>query len=84
MTNREKWASKITLTDELVEDLICKTYAAYSFGGSKQDCPECPIKHLCDPYTDSDNAFNTFITTEEYMASVSDWLDEEAENDGSV
>lgn len=79
MTNREKWVSKIVVTDELVEDTICRTYAAYSFGGSEEDCPGCPIKHLCDPYTNSTNGNGALITTEEYEASVSDWLDKEAE-----
>ena len=80
MTNREKWAAKIAITDELIEDVICKTYVAYSFGGSEQDCPECPIKHLCDPYMNSTSGSDAFlITTEEYMASVSDWLNKEAE-----
>lgn len=78
MTNREKWAAKIAVSDELIEDVICKTYAAYSFGGSEQDCPECPIKHLCDPYMDSTHGDGPLISHEEYMAKVSEWLDKEA------
>ena len=79
MTNREKWARKVAVTDELIEDVICKTYATYGFGDSKQDCPECPIEALCTRLV-----LDGGLTESAYMEAVSEWLDEEVEETGNT
>lgn len=73
MTNREKWMSKV-ISDRLLENSICCKCVDIDAGFGK--CPECPIslRTLC-----SKRFAGNAITDSEYMAAVSEWLDEEAE-----
>lgn len=67
MTRREKWLKMVP--DRYIEATICDASRHI-----KDDCPDCPIKKMCEDYNFGDvNAY------EKYLAAVSKWLDEEAE-----
>ena len=69
ITRREKWLKKLQ-TDRYIEAMICDASR-----NIKDDCPDCPIKKMCKSMYYDANDYN------KYMAAVSKWLDEEAEDD---
>lgn len=66
MTRREKWLQKVP--DRYIDATICDASRHL-----KDGCPDCPIKKIC-----KDMGFNA-SEYEKYIAAVSKWLDEEAE-----
>lgn len=70
MTNREKWVSLIE--DGILEDAICREFVTPLID---EACPGCPLGSLCRSYANG----NGDITFEQYMESVTDWLNKESE-----
>lgn len=73
MTNREKWMPEV-ISDRLIENAICCKHVDIEAGFG--NCPKCPIslRALCKK-----RFVGNVLTDTEYMAAVSKWLDEEAE-----
>lgn len=73
MTNREKWFASMndrSVVDNAIEDFICRAFVTPTMG---EACPGCPLGSLCRSYVNEEKTF------EQYIGTVTDWLNKEAE-----